>query len=296
MTDASWSKGPPRKILLATDLSARCDRAMDRAAALAKAWQAELLAVHALEQTDDFYATHLEDLLPSWRRMPDAARVVEDQLRHDLMEASGRITAVVEKGEPVDVIVRVAEAQGADLIVTGIARDETLGRIGLGNTVHRLLRRTKVPLLIVKQRARSPYRHIVVATDFSESSRCALQAAMALFPEEKLKIFHAYDAPMAGFASDPKRFREQFRNWAITEYEAFLAASGIHDKHKQTFDFLAEEGHASRLLRQYVHDRMADLVVLGTHGQTGLLDRLIGSTAMEILSSLSCDALIVSRA
>lgn len=44
MTEPSWINGPPRRIILATDLSARCDRALDRAAALASAWQAELIA------------------------------------------------------------------------------------------------------------------------------------------------------------------------------------------------------------------------------------------------------------
>jgi hypothetical protein len=43
MTEPSWMNGPPRRIILATDLSARCDRALDRAAALASAWQAELM-------------------------------------------------------------------------------------------------------------------------------------------------------------------------------------------------------------------------------------------------------------
>jgi Universal stress protein family len=61
---------------------------------------------------------------------------------------------MVEEGKPIDVILRAAKALGGDLIVTGIARDETLGRFGLGTTVDRLLRRSKVPVLIVKQRVR----------------------------------------------------------------------------------------------------------------------------------------------
>lgn len=296
MADPDWSKGPPRKILLATDLSARCDRALDRAAALAKTWQAELIVVHALEQTDEFYTATLEHRLPSWRRPPDAARVVEEQLRGDLMDSVGNITAIVEKGAPVDVILRVVEAQDCDLIVTGIARDETLGRFGLGTTVQRLLGRTRAPLLIVKSRVRALYKHIVVATDFSDASRCGLQAAMAFFPEEKLKIFHAYEIPMARLATDSKRYHEQFRSRAVGDYEAFLAAAGISDKQRRTFELLAEEGRASYLLRQYVRDRMADLVVLGTQARSGLWDTLLGSTAKEILSSLPCDALVVNRA
>jgi nucleotide-binding universal stress UspA family protein len=158
MTQPTWPHGPPRKVLLATDLSARCDRALDRAVALARGWRARLIAVRALEQPEGFYTTELERRLPSWRRPLDAAAVVEEQLRRDMLPAARNVTVVVEKGEPAEVIRRAVDSHGCELIVTGIARDETLGRFGLGTTVDRLLRRLRVPVLIVKQRARSPYK------------------------------------------------------------------------------------------------------------------------------------------
>lgn len=293
MAEPSWTQGAPRKILLATDLSARCDRALDRAAALAEAWKADLLAVHALEQPADFYATDLERRLPSWRRPPDAARIVEEQLRHDMLQAAANVSAVVEKGEPTEVILRIAKAQACDLIVTGIARDETLGRFGLGATVDRLLRRTRIPLLIVKQRVRAPYSNILVATDFSESSRHALRAAMAFFPDQRCSIFHAYDAPMAGLAGDPTRYQEEYRKVATRDCAAFLAGAGISDERSRRLGLIVEHGYPSHLIRQYVWDQGVDLVVLGTHGRSALFDVLIGSTAKEILSSLSCDVMVV---
>jgi hypothetical protein len=54
----------PKKILLATDLSCRCDRAMDRAVALATEWQAQLVVLHVLQEP-----APVTDL-PSWRRRP----------------------------------------------------------------------------------------------------------------------------------------------------------------------------------------------------------------------------------
>ena len=71
-------------------------------------------------------------------------------------------------------IVRTAETRGCDLIVTGMARNETLGRFWLGRTVDRLLTTSPVPLLVVRQRVRRPYAHIVVATEMSDSSLHAL--------------------------------------------------------------------------------------------------------------------------
>jgi nucleotide-binding universal stress UspA family protein len=131
-------------------------------------------ALHALEPVEDFYALSQERRLPSWRRPADVTRIAEDQLRNDMMAVPANVTVMVEEGKPIDVILRAAKALGCDLIVTGIARDETLGRFGLGTTVDLLLRRSKVPGLIVKQRVRSPYKHIVVATrPFGIPGACA---------------------------------------------------------------------------------------------------------------------------
>lgn len=293
MAEPIWTQGPPRKILLATDLSARCDRALDRAAALAEAWKADLLAVHALEQTENFYAAELERRLPSWRRPADAVDIARNQLRRDMMKAGANLTAIVAKGEPADVILGVAEEKACDLIVTGIARDETFGRFGLGTTVDRLLRRSRIPLLIVKQRVRAPYSNIVVATDFSQSSRQALLAAMAYFPGPRLDIFHAYNAPMSGLAGDPVRYQDQYREIAVQHCAAFLAEAGIPDERRSCFGFIADPGHPSWLLQQYVRDRGVDLIFLGTHGRSAILNILLGSTAKESLRALPCDVLVV---
>jgi nucleotide-binding universal stress UspA family protein len=280
--------GTPKKILLATDLSARCDRALDRAAALATAWQAELIGVHALEQ-DDYFR---DDRLPSWRQS-DPARIVEDQLRRDMLHAAPHVTAVAERAEPTELILRVAKARGCDLIVTGIARDETLGRFGLGATVDRLLRRSRVPLLIVKERVRAPYGNIIVATDFSECARGALQTAMAFFPDRKLGLFHAHDVPLVGLAGAPANGGNDYRDAVAVEAAAFLAAAGVAEEGRRRFGLLVERGSPAELIREYVRDRGVDLVVLGTHGRSALFDVFIGSTAKAILASLACDALVV---
>lgn len=51
ITSPSSTAAPPARLLLATDLSARCDRALDRAAQLAGEWHAELVALNVLGVT-----------------------------------------------------------------------------------------------------------------------------------------------------------------------------------------------------------------------------------------------------
>lgn len=282
---------PPRRILLATDLSARCDRALDRAGSLAREWSAELVVVHALQERDAFY--EVEQQLPSWRHSEDLAGKIEAQIRRELAEVSANVTVIIERGEPTEIIVRNALKHQCDLIIIGLARDEPEGGSGLGPRIDGLLRGSLTPLLIVKQRPRAAYANIVVATDLSEASLHALYAAHSFFPDRKLNIFHAFEV-------DPRQLPDVETDRAIAakacvDFVKAAAATGIAGEPWawQDFKIVVEYGHPSYLIRQYILDKDVDLVVLGTHGRSALLNVLIGSTAKQIISGLSCDVLVV---
>lgn len=194
-------------------------------------------------------------------------------------------------------IVRTADAQHSALVVIGVARNELLGELMLGRTVDGLLRRCRVPLLVVKARARRRYRHIVVATDFSAPSRHALYAAMRFFPEEALLLFHACDLPTPSLTSDASGYRREYAKLVEQDCENFLqeaqqqaAAQGVSWRRPQV---LIEYGAPNLLLRDYISANPADLVVVGTHGRGAVFDVFIGSTAKRILDGVPCDVLMV---
>jgi nucleotide-binding universal stress UspA family protein len=230
MNEPHGTSGPPRTILLATDLSPRCDRALDRAASLAQQWQAKLVVLHVLEQGPS--GAELT-ALPSWRRPLDPLRVARKQLLDDIGGLAETATVLIDEGEAADAILRTAEVEACDLVLTGVARDEPLGRLVLGTSVDRLLRRSRVPVLVVKKRARQPYRRIVVATDFSDSSRHALEAAARYFPDATLTIFHAYNPPMSGLTGDATAFRREYRKVAEQDYQAFVQSAAVSDAFKR---------------------------------------------------------------
>lgn len=283
-----------RRILLATDLSARCDRAMDRALAIAAAWSAELVVVHALDACDPRPGAIAERDLPSWQRGPEPARIVAETLREDLKGAPVPVSFIVEPGDPAELILKAAQEHGCGLIITAVARDEILGRFLLGATVDKVLRRAQAPVLIVRQRPRHPYAGIVVAADVSPASRAALRRTVAFFPDTPFHVFHAFDPPLDGLLSDPTGYREAFGELATRDLEAFLAKSGIAAGH--VLDVLVERGNPAQLIQQYVTAFHADLVVLGTDGKGALLELLVGSTAKSVLDGLTCDALVVPTA
>ena len=164
MAEQFWPTIPPRRILLATDLSARGDRALDRATQLASHWDAELTVVHALERD----GLDLPDYqgVPSWRQGPDPASQVEQQIRDDIRGPCPSLRVIVEEGPAAKVILEAVARERADLVIIGIGRQRPLG-VGVGKTIDELFRRSPVSVLLVKRRPNGPYSHVLVGTDFT---------------------------------------------------------------------------------------------------------------------------------
>ena len=291
MSDPSWTQGPPKTILLATDLSSRCDRALDRAAQLANLWGARLVVLNVLEHDEEFLESRRTADLPSWRRPPDREAVVATQLRRDLGEELKGAEIRIVQGAPAATIDAVARDIDADLIIVGVARDETLGRYFLGSTVERLARQTPVPLLVVKNRLR-PYGEILVATDFSPPSQHALTAAAQFFPHAPLTLLHAWEVPFRGFLDSPN-FR---REWSAMEKEGcdkFVAQSRLSQDQHRNLQVLLEHGSTETIIRTYMRAKGVDLIVVGTHGRSGLFDVRLGGTAKRILEAAPGDVLLI---
>ncbi len=304
MTDSSSNPGidpmgAPRKVLLATDLSARGDRALERAIAVARRHDAQLTIVHAFEDFQDSTLTYGQTAAPSWRRPADAVAIMKQRilqgLRADLGDAIEKARILVEEGDPAEVVERIAVAEQVDLVVTGVAREALFARrpVILGKTVEQLLRRLSIPILIVRNRVRSDYERIVVTTDFSGPSGYALQLALSFFSTETLHLLHVSEAPYPALAPDANRHAENFREIHAAELEEFLSSIFLPAEDRNRIVPLVEPGSPRQIVREFAQLHGVDLVVLGTHGRGALLEALLGSGAKSILSTLPCDALVV---
>ena len=283
--------GVPQRLLLATDLSCRCDRALDRAALLAAEWHARLTVVHAMPAEAASRADK-DAFVPAWRYV-DPRVLAERRVREDIGNVAPAPTVVIGTGEPIDVILQAVSANDCDLIVTGLARDEPLGRLVLGSTVDKLMRRSPVPLLIARRRAREPYRRIAVATDFSQPSQEALEAAMGAFPRAQFDLVHAYDAPMSGLVSDQKAHRAEFRAMAEDDAAAFLASYEAAFPQRARPRLVLRRGDPDRELSAYADEEDIELVVMSTQPRSALMDALIGSVAADLIRIVPCDVLVM---
>lgn len=279
-----------KAILLATDLSSRCDRAMDRALALARESNANLAVVHAIED-----ASH--PLLTIAGRRIDPKTLAMDRLKRDLGSADDiPLELTVERGEPVEIVLQQARALNCQLIVTGVARDETLGRSLLGTTVEHLTRQTAIPVLVVKSRPRGYYQKILVGTDFSEGSRRALETALDRWPNADFTLFHAFDVAYEGLVDDKDAAREAAYQHALEDCRSFLSDTqpGLLDGRE--IAVVCEYGDIGLSMQSFVQMHHIDLVVLGTEGRGRIAQMLLGSTAHRLLQYLPTDVLLVRRA
>lgn len=280
---------PPERILLATDLSARCDRALDRAALLASEWQARLIALNVLEPQQ------APDLLLHRPVGTDSGMeaLALRQLEHDLARPDLPVSIRIARGDAETAIRETAHDESCGLVVTGMARNETLGRFLLGTTVQRLARSLAAPLLVVRERPRSRYTRILVATDFSSASRHALRTTVQLFPQAELTLYHAYQGPLSGLADRPRDIDASCRTMEDGDLAAFITDCGLPASVSDRLCRRVEYGALAMSLTAYVRQHAIDLAVFGNNNRSSVMQMLLGSTAERMLEWLPCDTLLV---
>lgn len=282
---------PPAKILLATDLSARSDRALDRAAQLARQWGSQLLIVHALDRAFESSWT-LAEPIPSWRQSLSREANIQNQIKRDLREEVDLLTVHVEEGDAAQVILTTASREGCELIIVGTARDELFGRRLLGNTVEQLVRKSPVSVLVVKARPNGPYQHVLVGTDFTEESRYGLEVAAGSFPQSRMTLMHSFEVPYQALLSDTISSQPFAQTERATMAE-FVREAALPGPIRSRILTTIEHGPPGVMLRRYVEEQHADLTVIGAYGKGVLFHLFVGGNAPQIIDSVPSDVLLV---
>lgn len=285
---------PLARILLATDLSARSDRALDRAVALARETGAALNVLHVSEP-DGLGRMAVDERLRLAER-----HLLADLPDEVLAEAAApsspfTIRTRVEDGDAADTILRIAENEGFDLIVTGLARNEPMGRLLLGDTVDRLLRRSSVPVLVVRRRPKRPYRQMLIATDLSGPARHATETALTLLPDLPATVIHAFDTPFHHLSSDRTAHIHALGETAAHRLNDALDALAVPASRVAGLTRIVLPGPADEAVAAELAREPSDLVVLGTRGQGVVAEAVLGSVAKRILATVDEDVLVVPR-
>ena len=134
-------------------------------------------------------------------------------------------------------------------------------------------------------------RHILCPVDFSESSHAALKYATLLARESdaEIHIVYSYEEP---FAFTEGAFPGHVPPADLApDHEALNGMVPSHKDVRYRHNFLF--GPPGRMLLEYAKEKDIDLIVMGTHGRSGLSRLLMGSVAEEIVRHADCPVLTI---
>jgi nucleotide-binding universal stress UspA family protein len=148
----------------------------------------------------------------------------------------------------------------------------------------------KTPLKTSK--TSTAFRHILVATDFSETSRRALCDAVALAVENEaqLSLVHVLqpDRKYGALENPPELDLERIA--AEKQIKALVDELGPEQKIDAT---LVKHGPVAEQVASVIEERAIDLLVIGTRGRGGLQKLALGSVAEELLRIAPCPVMTI---
>jgi len=143
----------------------------------------------------------------------------------------------------------------------------------------------------------SRIRNVFFATDFSRASRPAFRRAVDLAAANRATLWIGHVIPPAPGRIDggalPRMYREMdafIRKDAEKRLRALVGAAGRAGARART---LVLRGVPHEAIRRSARGRRADVIVLGTHGRTGLSRLVVGSVASRVVATAPCPVLTV---
>lgn len=292
-----------RCIVAATDFSAFSERAVQRAAHIAKQHGAELHLVHVVRPLDLYPSLTLtqEEFDRHDQELKQAEHTRLDAMAAALASEFGiRVHPVTRLGRAHTEIAAYAQSVSADLVAAGARGESTLMDLVLGSTASRLLRVATCPVLIVRRPADAPYREVLAAVDFSPVSASVLGHALSLADGARVEALHVLGSEVEQRLRKARLDQVDVADWlarqraeAGKQLDALLESAG----QGAAVGRRIEPGFAPAAICQCIDDSGAELVVLGRHGHGGgLQDWLLGSVSKDVALAAACDVLLIAPA
>jgi nucleotide-binding universal stress UspA family protein len=290
-------------ILFPTDFSSVAEDAFAHAAHLALQYGATITVFNVVTPGDGD-DTNPMDFLPV---TPTSEDMVEDASPQRMevqtvTQERGTVPVVytqTDSDTPETAIVDHASDHDVDLVVMGTHGRKGVDRLLSGSVAEEVVRGAPCPVFTVLapsgERADTPIDRVLVPVDLSEQSTLVVDHAVGLATAygASIDLLHVVEeaAFPTAYGLDPltptqpdvqERAREALEALAA-EIEDFDEALNTH--------VLA--GYAARDIVDFAEDSAADLVVMATHGRTGLQRFLIGSVAEKVVRSAPCPVFTV---
>lgn len=285
------------KILCPIDFSSASTHALEAALSLAKQVSAELVVAHVWYLPAAYFGELGWPIGPADHRLADAEALLQQEVTKIAAQGFDRVSSVLLTGVPGEAIVDAAITDPSiEFIVIGTHGRTGFSRVMLGSVAEQTTRHAPCSVLAIHPTDPVPtFRKILCPVDFSEFAQAAVDLAVRLAQPggEGLSLLHVLELPVR-YSGEP------------------MAAGFIGDLDRHAATLLDAEATAIRKrtdVRVNTHTRIGspakqtlslidateppyDVVIVGSHGRTGIKRLLLGSVAEKIVRHATCPVLV----
>lgn len=269
------------RIVLASDGSEFSVGAERVAMAMATRYNAKLYIV-GVAVFNPVYATSVPEL------RQESHAMAERNVASAVALAKGLDYEVIiqEADDPYKGIIEAAETQRADLIVMGRRGRRGLAQVMVGDATVRVMGHAPCNVLVVPKGAHACEAAILVATDGSRYGDAAALTAG--------KLARASGLPLTVVSAVMASHSQKRRQEAVMAVQRVKDA--LHEEAIEVETMVPEGTRAEDVILDKAKEKGVDLIVLGTHGRTGLQRVLVGSIAERVIGGAECPVLAVKSA
>lgn len=292
-----------KKVLFSTDFSKSSDQAFPYAVQLAQTYGAELHMLHALVlHADD--PGHPEHHLPDREEIERTLRDVTETRMGETTEGAGVGELEVKRAihrdlSPAPAILDYASENDIDVIVMGTHGRRGVRHLLMGSVAEEVVRLASCPVLTVREMkgeggVRS-IEKILVPTDFSKHAELAVDYAKALAEPlgARLVLVHAVEEViypefyMPVVAEDSAEQLQARAEEHLQKTIARIESPGVEASIE------VRRGRPALEIAEFAETEDADLIVMASHGLTGLRHFLLGSVTEQVIRRAPCPVLTV---
>jgi len=293
-----------RTILIPLDGSHFAERVLAFVRHAAKPQVSKLLLVY-VTQPSQYYTVVVPDAMHTVN-INDWKEQSEKYLAHmaaGLRTEGYEVTYVMSEGDVASTICEVADAQNVDMIAMTTHGRSGLAKWVLGSVADRVIRVAHQPVLLVRPQEEeipsTPIQRILVPLDGSRLAEEALEQAILLAKENQSEIWllqsvefpEYWGEEYAGMHAIPSLISTEEQEAAAREYLLQLAETVTAEA--LSAQIIVTTGHAASAISDVVTDNDIDLIVMSTHGRSGLSRWVFGSVAEKVVRLAECPVLLI---
>ncbi|ELZ02763.1 universal stress protein [Natrialba aegyptia] len=229
--------------------------------------------------------------------LEEEGEAIVDRARSAATERNVAVVDHIIQGEPQEKILAYGESHSVDCIIMGAHGRHGLEEYILGSTTERVVHQSSVPVMTVRAGedvTRSyPYRSVLVPTDDSDHARAALELGSTIAARHDSVLHLLFVADELPETIDP-RSTQLSAEIKESAHEVLQDAADRTELSEESIVTTVKAGSVPHVITSYAESTPTDLIVMGTHGWTGLDRYLLGSFTERVIRTSTVPVLTTS--